>query len=170
LQASLLHDDVDTVAASFHAVTGFSHQPMVQRRHVAKTVKEGDVSMTVAKHCVSRRWIVPFLKSRIHYLAARRPAMIPPFQLTPDFLPAAQKVGACEIGLKARGGLLAFREHCGRVPAHRRGKLPACAPPGVARQGQEHRLKQGILQRPLFLCSLSSFCAVQKSNFKALIQ
>jgi hypothetical protein len=89
---------------------------MVQRRHVAKTVKEGDVSMTVAKHCVSRRWIVPFLKSRIHYLAARRPAMIPPFQLTPDFLPAAQKVGACEIGLKARGGLLAFREHCGRVP------------------------------------------------------
>jgi len=33
------------------------------------------VSMTVTKHCVSRRWIVPFLKSRIHYLAARRPAM-----------------------------------------------------------------------------------------------
>jgi hypothetical protein len=48
---------------------------MVHRRHVAKTVKEGDVSMTVTKHCVSRRWIVPFLKSRIHYLAARRPAM-----------------------------------------------------------------------------------------------
>jgi len=60
--------------------------------------------MTVAKHCVSRRWIVPFLKSRIHYLAARRPSMIPPFQPTPDFLPAAHKVGACEIGLKARGG------------------------------------------------------------------
>jgi hypothetical protein len=71
------------------------------------------VSMTVAKHCVSRRWIVPFLKSRIHYLAARRPSMIPPFQPTPDFLLAAHKVGACEIGLKARGGPLAFRGHCG---------------------------------------------------------
>jgi hypothetical protein len=73
LQASLLRDDVDTVAASFLAVTDFSHQPMVEGRHVAKTVKEGDVSMTVAKDCVSRRWIVPFLKSRIHYVAARVP-------------------------------------------------------------------------------------------------
>ena len=75
-----------------------------------------------------------FSKAVFIMVAAHRPAMILPFQPTPDFLPAAQKVGACEIGLKARGeGPLASRGHCGRVPAHRRGRLPACAPSGVAR-------------------------------------
>jgi hypothetical protein len=44
------------------------------------------MSMTVAKDCVSRHWIVPFLKSRIHYVAARRSCNDPAISAHTRFL------------------------------------------------------------------------------------
>jgi len=64
------------------------------------------VSMTVAKHCVSRRWIVPFLEGRIHYLAARRPSMIRHFSPHPISCPRPTRLALGRLVLKPVEGRL----------------------------------------------------------------